>query len=282
MSSKKWMILLLVCFFSFVSATEKDYVLLRCRHDAGLFSIFNDVGTLIKLYEKGLYSGIEVDFAKKGQYYSPEHGDNWWSYYCEPICFGDKINMREITGEPRETRGWELDYRMDRHEVQTLIEKYIKFKPEITEKVDRFQNDHFVGKYVIGVHYRGTDKTEAPRVNYETVAAKVEQIARRYGGSSYKIFIATDEQEFLDYMIRRYGDLVIYNTEAFRSVDGTALHFGNYDRYKCGQDAIVDSLLLSRSQYLVRVSSNLSLWFTFFNPDLPNFLLNHDIWDPFR
>ena len=62
----------------------KEYVVLKCRN-LGLFSLFNDILALLDSYEKGNYSGIEVNFGTKGLYYDPDHGPNWFEYYFEPI-----------------------------------------------------------------------------------------------------------------------------------------------------------------------------------------------------
>ena len=260
---------------SSTNATEKEYLIMHCRDDSGMFSCFDDVLTLLKCYDKGLYNGVEIDFIKQGLYYSPEYGDNWWTYYCEPICLGTKINVRHITGEIPGSIPWEAEKHTSRHEAKRLIDKYIKLKSEIMDKIAQFQIDNFVNNYVITVHYRGTDKIiEAPAVAYGTVSAKVDEIMRDHGHDRCKIFIATDEQKFLNYMLNHYGDLICYNTEAIRSIDGNPLHTGNYDRYQCGLDAIVDAVLLSRGQHMIRMSSNLSRWSTFFNPSIPVYELN--------
>ena len=161
----KSVVLFFICFFSFLNATEKEYIIMGCRPDAGLFSIFQDVLALLKYYEKGNYKGIEVYFGKNGLYYSPEHGDDWWSYYYEPICLGEKINVRHVMGSPPGAIDGEIENLTAIDEVKKLIDKYIKIKPEIMKKIERFEFDNFTGNYVIAVHYRGTDKIiKAPRV----------------------------------------------------------------------------------------------------------------------
>ncbi len=62
--------------------------------------------------------------------------------------------------------------------------------------------------------------------------------------------------------------------EAHRSSGTAGVHLSNRNQYKIGEESILDALLLSKCDLLVRTSSNLSLWSTYFNPDLPVILLN--------
>ena len=64
--------------------------------------------------------------------------------------------------------------------------------------------------------------------------------------------------------------------EMHRSVDGTPIDVIQGDNWNKGRDAVLDCLLLSRCDVLVRTASNLSLCAGFFNPRLPVVLLNRE------
>ena len=277
------LIYLMICISS-IAATECGSVTLRCRSDAGMFSVFDDVLALLSDYDDGYYSGIEVDFAQEGLYYEPGHGDNWWTYYCEPICLGIKSNNRHHDTYGYQTVSFEFETIIHAYNTcgsgfekiiqrsHELINKYIRIKPEIVEEVRRFHSRHFDGFFVISIHYRGTDKIkEVPRVRYGQVVAKINETMKKYGNRRYKIFVATDEQQLLNRLVERYGiDMVCYNTDAFRASDGKPLHIGrSWSKYKCGFDAMIDAILLSQGNYLIRNSSNLSRWSIFFEPTIP-------------
>lgn len=86
---------------------------------------------------------------------------------------------------------------MTRQEVNRIINEYIIFKPFIWNEVDQFVKDFFEGNFVIGVHYRGTDKkSEAPRVPYEVVAQCVLEQMGTLKNSNVIIYVATDEVKF--------------------------------------------------------------------------------------
>lgn len=64
--------------------------------------------------------------------------------------------------------------------------------------------------------------------------------------------------------------------KAQRSSNGEpGVHFINKNNYSLGEEALIDACLLSKCDLLIRTSSNLSLWSTYFNPSLPTILLNH-------
>jgi len=239
--------------------------------NAGMFSVFTYVTGVLYEYESNDYAGIHVDFEERGCYYTPEYGPNWWEYYCRPICLG--------TSEGAETKRYSgYDYAMftrfverdlSREQVHSLIEKYIHIRDEILEKVDEFIQNYFNDSYVIGVHYRGTDKgDDSPILSYSEVCKHIREHICSNSLEGSKIFLATDESQFFDYMRREFGELVIaYSTQY--SEDGSPLHQNSPNPFLHGEEALIDSLLLSRTDLLIRTSSNLSLWSTYFNPQLP-------------
>lgn len=267
----KKLLFFIISLTLFINAEEKPFVVLRCR-DAGMFSIFNDVLAMLKHYDQGAYRGIQVNFSKMGAYYDPEMGKNWWNYYCEPISFGLKRDVSIVKGRggliPDYPNG-NPDF-TDREEAHRLINKYIRFRPHIQKKITLFMQDHFHGNYIIGIHYRGTDNKESEFVPFEQVAYRVKKKIQTLRLRNYKIFLATDEQRFLEYMIDEFGDHLCYLKDAFRGVTDVGIHQDpNLNKYKAGEDAVLDCILLSRCDLLFRTASNLSLWSTFFNPDLP-------------
>lgn len=268
-------LLVLLTLFTSIHCAEKEFISLSCREKAGMFSIFQDVLCLVKYYDACFYRGIEVDFETAGIYYDRRHGPNWWNYYCEPILFGKKENVRKVLGDvpfqaPSEING------INRHLAHHLIDKYIHLKPHIVKKIDDFKSKHFENSYVIGVHYRGTDKvTEARPVSYSYMVRSIKNALDASGKKNIKVFIATDESAFLNHMKSIFKSAVICVEGHMRSASKKRpIHLTNNDPYKCGEDAIVDTYLLGECDVLIRTASNLSLWSTFLNPDMPVNLLN--------
>lgn len=257
---------------------KKILCVLTARDGAGMFSIFDDVLNLIIQYEEGIFGGVEVDFGRTGLYYDSKYGKNWWSYYCEPISYRRISSFLIRKNIKRKMHLKTLNMlQNDRAKVFSFISKYFHIKKHVKDKIDAFAEKNFTNRFVISVHYRGTDKIlEAPAVSYESVAHAVANAMQEYGDKPYTIFLATDEQAFIDYMVNLFGQQVCYNEDALRSHDGKPVHFNkNYSSYQCGEDAIVDCVLLSKGNLLIRCSSNLSRWSTYFNPNIPEVKLNN-------
>jgi hypothetical protein len=147
-----------------------------------------------------------------------------------------------------------------------LIQKYIKIRAPIQKEIDDFVATQFGDAFVLGVQYRGTDKvSEAPRVSYERVMEEIKNQIK--GKKNFKIFVATDETALLAEVKKTYPNKVL-SQDATRSSDGKPVHFSGHDGFKIGKEALIDCLLLSKTHFLIRTSSNLSLWATYFNPEL--------------
>lgn len=246
------------------------YVLTPRKVKTGFFSTFNMVLGALDFCEKMHCRGLEVDFGEGGLYFEPQRGQNWWNYYFEPIRLGSMKKARICHFSSKEKRNLSLkaEFELPLERARELIDKYVHIKPEILEKVGQFEKTYFQGYSILGVHYRGTDKVqEAPRVPYEEMEAQIERAAQEQV-KEWKIFVATDDQLFLDFVKERWpGKVVAF--DAIRSVDGKPIHLTNRDNYQKGEEAIIDCLLLSRCNLLIKTASNLSDCSLQFNPSLP-------------
>jgi len=70
-----------------------------------------------------------------------------------------KKKNHHVKGDPPGSPGW-IEYKLSRHRVKQYIDKYIRIKPFIMNKIDQFEKDNFRGSFVISIHYRGTEKFE--------------------------------------------------------------------------------------------------------------------------
>ena len=258
---------------------QRQFLILRCmdREQAvGLFSELSMVLGALEHYErwKQQYAGLRVDFATGGLYYDPAVGPNWWEYYFEPISVGAMSGAAAKPASSAEHDIFESEAgRLPPERRAEIIRQYVRPKAQVRDRVESYVGEHFQGTYVIGIHYRGTDHAEStPPVAYERVRAAVRDAIGRAGPVRCRLFLATDEQAFVDYIQAAFPDRLVYR-RMHRSVDGTPIHTRNVDNFGAGEDAVIDCLLLSRCQHLVRTESNLGLCATLFNPDLAQDLL---------
>ena len=170
-------------------------------------------------------------------------------------------------------------YRAQREKAHRYISRYIRIKPQILEDVNRLQQRFGAGG-TLGVHLRGTDKGTAGAaphlmrvVKPTTYFPLVDKYMDRYG--LYTLFVATDQAQFVDLFRTRYGDRVLA-ADAIRS-DSSVNPFQQVgDRgYQKGREVLVDCLLLSQCDYLIKCTSAVGEYAMYFNPDLECIDTNH-------
>lgn len=257
-------------------AEKKIAIVHRLNTGQGLFSVFFTVAHYMNRYAKGELAGVQVNLANEGYYYDPAYGSNWWEYYMQPINLGVREGTVEYSsGQTSHHLSYDAEMSIPKEQISELAKKYFIFKPDIQVQVKSFVDKNFKDKFVIGVHYRGTDHyMEAPRTPYEKAADVVSSYIQENQKENYVIFVATDEQAFLKYMQEKYpGKIVCQN--CYRSTNINPVHYVNDGRYKQGKEACVDCLLLSKCDVLIRTCSNLSLWSTIFNPKMPVIALSN-------
>lgn len=266
------MIFLLLMLFSYKLTPHQ-------QSSPGLFCVFNSVLGALDAYDKKEISGLTVDFGTEGLYYDPKVGPNWWTYYFEPIAIGEQTDFKLFPQYKKTIFSLTGSFEMSLERSHELIEKYVKVKPEILSKVEKIYQEQFAGSYVLGIHYRGTDKkTDSPEVSYGEVASKAEEILKDRSGA--KIFVATDDARFLNVMKKRFSYLTVFGLDAIRSDNGKPVHMGNSDEnYRKGEEAVVDALLLARCNFLLKNSSNLSQWSRKYNPAIPTLQLNSSYYE---
>ncbi len=257
---------------------QTAYLFTSRSDNPGFFSAFNSIIGALDFCEQH-NAILGVDFQKNGWYYDPQKGPNWWSYYFDQPRLPLKTTIQEI----KRFKAWqklmfasEGQLVISKIQAHELIKRYVRIKKPIQNKIDAFYHKHMDGFYMIGIHYRGTDKTrEAPAVSYETVADRVHsQLQNRSPDKPFKIFIATDDQNFLEHMQQIYGEMVC-TIDALRSRDSKAVHTNQeLSNYKKGEDALIDCVLLSKCNLLIKMASNLSNTSLMFNPHMPVIRLN--------
>jgi hypothetical protein len=101
-----------------------------------------------------------------------------------------------------------------------------------------------------------------------------DEVRRVISDRPHQILVASDEQEFIQFMQHEFGqDRVVFLRDAPRSrAGGPAIHFdrrAGVSNYAKGKAGLMDCLLLSAADYLIKGRSNLSDASLVFNPNLP-------------
>lgn len=233
------------------------------------------------------------------QYVNPEYGPDWFEYFFVNRQLSAEDSARINTGEVPICRiegirhlGLPVNYdlQLSLNTAGDLVRKYIGIRSEMLEKVNQFVDGHFTGKCVLGIHYRGTDKTpaEAPPVSYSEIRESIREFLEAHREFDC-LFVASDEMRFVEFVQQAFGDAlpVFAHDDRERSRGDVAIHRSKQgDAYRKAEEAVLNCLLLSKCNTLIKTASMLSAWSKLFNPDLPVILLNPpfdaQLWFPDR
>lgn len=251
------------------------YIKKKSSITQGLGADFNNVLSLLHLYEMGFCAGLEIDYQDTGNYYDPRFGENWWNYYFEPLQVGNPDGS-SICEHKSFVNGAISTLVATREENFELIQKYIRIKAPILAKVSAFEQNFFTTPFVLGVFHRGTDKhIDATTMSYDEVGNRVENMLQllSFPVTDIAIFVTSDEERFIPYMQQRFGP-ILHLKNKVRATGATPIHFNSPDPYQSGEDALIDCLLFSKTDLMMRMDSNLSQMATFFSPKTPEILMN--------
>jgi hypothetical protein len=145
-------------------------------------------------------------------------------------------------------------------EYSKIDKKYFKYKKDITKIVNNFKKTH-LSKKSIGVHFRASDTlfdNSRPNVPLKIYKESILKVLDKYD----TIFLSTDSQESLDYFNFHFKDKLVYKdhyrvpyTKTFYSIHKNPPH-----PYQQGLEVIIDSLLLSECDLIIKPESNLSAY----------------------
>lgn len=251
-----------------------DLLILKDRR-AGLFSIYFQA---IAAYEVARINKQKIvfDFSSGPYFMNSRMESSWWDYYFDmtnSIHYSNNLSIESYcvigTISEQHKLAW-LGAKLARN-IGFDLRREFQLKDFIKKEVELFVEQHFKDSFVVGIHYRGTDKVEGEykescRVDYLAILSILESLNGL--GIDFTIFVATDEVKFLKFLDSR--NFVPCYTQSFRTTDGGSIHLENHSisPYRKGLEAVVDCYLLSRCDFLLRTDSNLSKACDFLNPKL--------------
>jgi len=160
--------------------------------------------------------------------------------------------------------------------AKQLFDKYLVINPIVSDEVDSFTKKWFAGKRVLGLHYRGTDKiVEAPFVPFDELVEKMKEVIEKKATFDL-IFISSDDIKIIEKIKELDLNIpVVCREDSIRAEDGVHFHLNpKKSKEVINHEAIVNCLILSRCDFLIKNASLLSDCSMIFNPDLPAIILN--------
>jgi hypothetical protein len=297
------------------------------ERDVGLFSLIQQVISNIPwaIAEQRI---PVVHFAAGTCYWTPngyQGKDTVWEYYFEPLDptypaarIPDHVKRVISVNRPSPYEvGYSLDdhifvschfgdhpqlsgatlripYKWDdpdewlRKEAKAVLDRFIRPRGYILQKVNDFFATNLAGHYVVGVHARGTDATSEREIRefrrdslvLSRYCTEIRRILEFEPNAS--IFVASDEQSSVRQLEAAFPDRVItYHSVRHETGEAAgegptgwimpAYISGNREvAARNGEDAVVEYLLLSRCDYLVHNGSSLARTVLLNAPELPH------------
>ncbi len=200
---------------------------------------------------------------------------NSWDYYFEKIS---KTNLSEVYSSKNVifTDGFineemSKNYKSDKN-LKLIFKKYIKIKKKYIIRTNNFAKKFFSRKKVLAVHFRGTSMKTIPRhplpPTPDQITNLIDRAITKYKFN--KIFLVTDELNYLKLFKEKYGKMLYYRN-SFRSNKSKIFDLNprKLHRYEMGVDALEDTLLMSKLNYLICSRSNMS--------EVASLMLNKDM-----
>ncbi len=219
--------------------------------------------------------------------YTIQPGDNFLDYFFDHSQLSERQTLRAKTWKRLSHRARHIkefpkisDQRigMTLEKANHLFSSNFTLKPDLAAYVEQFVESHFERGKTLGVHFRGTDKKEeAARVDWESAANTVSEYLLQ-NPETEVLFISSDESSFIEWLSNKFSSelKVVFHDDKEKSVSGKPIHLNASEgcAYTKGREALVNCLLLSRCDFLIRSASFLSGWASVFNPDMGVTMLN--------
>ena len=120
----------------------------------------------------------------------------------------------------------------------------------------------FNNKKILGVHFRGTSYKRSPGHPLPATKKQMVDVVNNLLKKEPidKIFLVTEEKNYLDYFKKKFRDKLIYIDCCYRSDknDAFEIYPRKRHRYKLGREALIETLLLSKCDYFIYLCSNVS------------------------
>ena len=290
---------------------SKKFILILPLEESGLFSLFFLVLGYLYLCKKKLRIPL-VYFNKKCLYWSPRgfNGSrNVWEYYFKPVSeygikdfFSEELETLEglsvsdfkrinrfsniyITNKYPKVVPWISPYAVEKKRkfINSLINKHIEIKKNILDKAEIFYEKNIKGFKVVAVHFRGKEKYRGKRADTPEITcsqdyiSEIEAYLKRVPDA--KFFVATDSEEFLRKLKSMYSDIIIFQDvqRLSENEEISGLHFNEkYQGPKLGEEVLVDALLMSKCDFFIHGTSNVSSFVLFINLALKHINIEAD------
>ena len=254
---------------------SKNYII-ATRKKRGFFSLVLFVLNHLKYCEKkNLVPLIDMEnfktiYNEKQKIFGTY---NAWEYYFKKI---NNLNLQKVYSSKKFILSVDKNIFTVNNKFNKNLKKYFtknfKITNQIKHKID-FYKKKLGPNYnnILGIHFRGTDMCIAP--NHPTppykyqIVEKIKFYKKKYDIN--KLFLVTEDLENYKFIKKKFGRMVI-SINNFRSNQTKVFNLNNRKnhRYKMGEEALINSYLLSYCKIIISSQTGISDFAKFINKDL--------------
>jgi hypothetical protein len=255
--------------------------------------------------EDSLYVDLKFDTPYFDQSYFET--TNVWDYYFEqPYSLKNDVLKGEhkiikfnydrvqnlIFGVDDKVKKYALFSYPERQQLaRELLRKHFKVKTKIQNIIDIFSQNYFLNKKVLGVHVRAGEhftKGHAKNQSHLIDLNYYYDVIDKQLNDFDVLFLITCEEEIRKAFIDKYGEKLCFYDNKYL---GNSNQIGNYfpgpninyrhseEKYKIGEAAVIDCLLLSLCDKKLVTCSNLGFVSVFLNDNEFQFIDEHIIYN---
>ena len=239
-------------------------------------------------------------YTSAGDWRSQQQSAPGWEEYFEPI---NRVPLREVYERTPEERIVELQCEAAwavssgvmggsyeqfvtypetwqsatayRERNAALVAEWVRPQPSIWAQAEAEWRRLFSdGSRVLGVHLRGTDKYILPKVPPSRYFPMIDDFLAAHPGPSTRIFLATDDSEYQLALVKRYPSRVaqLFEGRVLRAAGRSAIWKDHQAEgaHRKGLEVMLDTLLLSKCDFLLKSASSVSEFAIYFSPRLIN------------
>tara|TARA_B100001123_G_C15344364_1_gene1036345 strand:- start:614 stop:1582 length:969 start_codon:yes stop_codon:yes gene_type:complete len=206
---------------------------------------------------------------------------NSWEYYFKKI---NKINIDKIYKNKK------FKFCKDENiitknnkfnlSLKNIYTKYIRINNNILIKYRAHKARIFKkNDKILGIHFRGTDMKYSPGhplpPSKKQISEKIKNLLKKYHFN--KIFLVTEDINNFNFILSNFSNYSIFHINNYKTSKLKVFDTNHrkYHKYKMGEEALINSLLLSNCNLLISSQTGISDFAKFLNPSLKLFKIDN-------
>lgn len=247
--------------------SDKTFYVIKRTPGTGFFSNITFILNHLLISEKLGYIPI-IDMENYKTIYNEKkrvkNTLNAWEYYFEKL---NNFELPEVYKSKNVIITNNKFYRnfyynfLENEKLKKFFTQKIKVKKSLFKIYEKIYSN-IKNKKTLGIHFRGTSYKRTTGHPFpptkDQILICVKKIIEKE--KIEKIFLATEELDYLEFFKKKFPDNLIYLGSSYRSNknDAFKIYPRNLHRYKLGREILLETMMLSRCDTFLYSNSNVS------------------------